>query len=128
MALSPGAQPSLPLPRTPRMSCPSPDDRRNQADGASPVGSFISLARAEALARCCESIAEGRVDRVAMKAALRDLCQCAHRDGLLAEELLIEIKQALAESARRRGLTSVEANTERAGFVSLAIDTYYARQ
>ncbi len=110
------------------MSCSSPDDCRVHADSESPAGSFISLARAEALARCCESIVDGRVDRAAVKSALRDLCRCAHRDGLLAEELLIEIKQALAESARRRGLTSVEANTERARFVSLAIDTYYARQ
>ena len=63
-----------------------------------------------------------------MKSALEELCECAHRDGILAEALLIEIKHALAESASRRGLSSVEADAERTRFVTLAIDTYYARQ
>jgi hypothetical protein len=110
------------------MTCSSSDDRRDNAGGAPFSGSFLSLARAEALTRCCDAVADRPADRSVVKAALRELCACAHRDGIFAEQLLVEIKQALAESARRRGLTSVEANAERARFVTLAIDTYYGRQ
>lgn len=110
---------------------PVPDHQQQQgpADGPMPdeAGFTVALPRLlrHSLRRVLADEPYDEEDEAALRAALRDVCERARRDGIRAEHLLIVLKESWRELPERAALPRFDADEALGRVVSACINEYY---